>query len=120
MRRLYIPWNVACNSRPVKGLSTCLLMFVFSAQGLRANLLQLYGAMPEAGYPASTSGPRSARALYALATLHCLVLERRRFLRLGYNNAYDFSDMDFQARWLATTNLLVAWLRLLAVPAIVA
>lgn len=66
-------------------------------QGLRANLAHLYGAMSEEDYPASTAGARNGRALFALAIFHCLMLERGRFLTLGFNTTYDFSEADFQA-----------------------
>ncbi len=65
-------------------------------QGLRANLAHIYGAMSEEDHPASTAGARNGRALFALALFHCIMLERSRFLTLGFNTKYDFSETDFQ------------------------
>lgn len=66
-------------------------------QGLRAKLAYIYGAMSEEDHPASAAGARTGRALFALAVFHCIILERSRFLTLGFNTKYDFSETDFQA-----------------------
>ena len=66
-------------------------------QGLRSKLAHIYGAMSEEDHPASAAGARTGRALFALALFHCIILERSRFLTLGFNTRYDFSETDFQA-----------------------
>lgn len=66
-------------------------------QGLRAKLAHMYGAMAEEDHPGSAAGARTGRALFALALFHSIILERSRFLTLGFNTKYDFSETDFQA-----------------------
>lgn len=36
------------------------------------------------------------KAVFGLVWFHALLLERRKFLSLGFNTAYSFNDSDYQ------------------------
>ena len=78
-------------------------------QGLRANLLRLYGGISEESFAECRAAGKYQKLLFALTYFHSVLLERRKFRALGLNIPYDFNDTDYKvrgsggARWRGTT-----------------
>ena len=82
---------------PIKpGLLRCLLTACLLVQGLKANLNRLLGGLSEENILECKATSRYPKLLYALAFYHSVLLERRKFRTLGFNNFYDFNDTDFK------------------------
>eukprot|EP01119_Soliformovum_irregulare_P016871 TRINITY_DN4946_c0_g1_i1.p1 TRINITY_DN4946_c0_g1~~TRINITY_DN4946_c0_g1_i1.p1 ORF type:complete len:2093 (-),score=654.99 TRINITY_DN4946_c0_g1_i1:1564-7461(-) len=75
-------------------------------RGLKQNLQRLYNLLSEAMFMKSKSPTRYKKLLFALCFFHSTLLERRKFMTLGWNKAYDFNDSDFQV----SENLLSTYL----------
>eukprot|EP01116_Phalansterium_solitarium_P023771 TRINITY_DN849_c1_g1_i4.p1 TRINITY_DN849_c1_g1~~TRINITY_DN849_c1_g1_i4.p1 ORF type:complete len:3887 (-),score=1955.58 TRINITY_DN849_c1_g1_i4:123-11783(-) len=76
-------------------------------RGLKQNLHRLYSSLTEERFGRSHAGSKYKKLLFALCFFHSILLERKKFLSLGYSNlAYDFSDSDFQV----SEQLLVTYL----------
>lgn len=44
------------------------------------------------------------KLLFSLCFFHSILLERKKFLQLGWNTVYGFSDSDFEVRAIAVTD----------------
>jgi dynein heavy chain len=60
-------------------------------------MVRLYNLMDEAEFDGRTAAAPGtyAKLMYALSWYHSLLLERRKYGRIGFNVAYDFNDSDF-------------------------
>ena len=65
-------------------------------QGLKANLKRLYGNISDMQFLRCKSQEKYRRMLFCLCFFHSILLERRKFLMLGWNIAYEFNDSDFE------------------------
>ena len=77
---------------------------MLDGQGLKANLNRLFNTLTEESILECKAASRYPKLLYALAFYHSVLLERRKFRTLGFNNFYDFNDTDFKVK-LAPGNL---------------
>ena len=66
------------------------------SQGLKANMKRLYQLVDEGTFPRCQCGYKYKKLLFALCFFHSLLLERRKFLQLGWNIVYGFNDSDFE------------------------
>ena len=68
-------------------------------KGLKANMKRLYQLVPEATFPRVEqpyAEDKYKKLLFALCFFHSLLIERRKFLQLGWNVVYGFNDSDFE------------------------
>lgn len=72
------------------------MWYVHLLQGLKANLNRLFNTLTEESILECKAANRYPKLLYALAFYHSVLLERRKFRTLGFNNFYDFNDTDFK------------------------
>ena len=91
---------------PISILQAGIKMTTEPPKGLRANLVRLYGTISEESYPKSTKGPVYQKLLFSLSFFHSLLIERKKFLTLGWNVVCDFNLSDFEV----CENLLVVLL----------
>ena len=59
---------------------------------------RLYQLVNEATFPRCECEHKYKKLLFALCYFHSLLLERRKFLMLGWNVIYGFNDSDFEVR----------------------
>lgn len=81
--------------------------FLFVVQGLKANLIRLYGNISESQFQRCKAQDKYRRLLFCLCFFHSVLLERRKFLMLGWNIAYEFNDSDFEVSSLASSSMHV-------------
>ncbi|XP_076454460.1 dynein axonemal heavy chain 2-like [Babylonia areolata] len=75
-------------------------------KGLKANLTRLYSKITDAQFDHCKAHDKYRRLLFCLCFFHSVLLERRKFLMLGWNIAYEFNDSDFEV----SENLLSIYL----------
>jgi len=91
-------WLTACPSPqfPISILQNGIKMTIEPPKGLKQAMMRSYlGIEPEFFLPENTSKPQELKKLcYGLCFFHGLILERRGFGPVGWNNAYGFSEPD--------------------------
>lgn len=65
-------------------------------QGLKANMTRLYQLMTETQFSRCSKPAKYKKLLFALCFFHSVLLERKKFLQLGWNIIYGFNDSDFE------------------------
>ena len=63
---------------------------------MKANMIRLYGKISESQFLHCKTQDKYKRLLFCLCFFHSVLLERRKFLMLGWNIAYEFNDSDFE------------------------
>ena len=77
-----------------------------SPQGLKANMKRLYQLITEQQFSRCHKQDKYKKLLFSLCFFHSVLLERRKFLMLGWNIQYGFNDSDFEV----SENLLSIYL----------
>ena len=57
---------------------------------------RLYQLVNETTFPRCQSELKYKKLLFSLCFFHSLLIERRKFLMLGWNIVYGFNDSDFE------------------------
>ena len=65
-------------------------------QGLKANMTRLYHLVTEGQFSRCSKPDKYKKLLFSLCYFHSVILERRKFLMLGWNIPYEFNDSDFE------------------------
>ena len=78
---------------PISVLQKSVKMTTESPSGLRANMTALLSAINPESFDKTTNTYKSL--VFALCFLHSVIIERRKFLTLGWNNSYPFNRSDF-------------------------
>ena len=84
---------------PISILQSGIKMTTEPPKGLKANMKRLYQLVPEATFPRVEqpyAEDKYKKLLFALCFFHSLLIERRKFLQLGWNVVYGFNDSDFE------------------------
>lgn len=84
---------------PIAILQAGIKMTTEPPKGLKANMKRLYQLVPEATFPRveqEYAEDKYRRLLFGLCFFHSLLIERRKFLMLGWNVVYGFNDSDFE------------------------
>lgn len=71
---------------------------LYISQGLKANLKRLYNLITEQQFTRCHKPYKYKKLLFCLCFFHSVLLERKKFLTLGWNIAYEFNDSDFEVR----------------------
>ncbi|KAI9101992.1 dynein heavy chain and region D6 of dynein motor-domain-containing protein [Phlyctochytrium arcticum] len=80
---------------PISILQSGIKMTTEPPKGLKANLVRLYAGFTEENYNKCTKGETYKKLLFSLCFFHSVLLERKKFLTLGWNVSADFNDSDF-------------------------
>ncbi len=67
-------------------------------QGVKANMKRLYQLVTEAQFNRCSKPVFYRKLLFSLCFFHSILLERKKFLQLGWNIVYGFNDADFEVR----------------------
>ncbi|XP_021031708.1 dynein heavy chain 2, axonemal [Mus caroli] len=91
---------------PISILQASIKMTTEPPKGLKANMTRLYQLMTEAQFTHCSKPAKYKKLLFALCFFHSILLERKKFLQLGWNIIYGFNDSDFEV----SENLLSLYL----------
>lgn len=70
---------------------------------MKANMEHLYQLVTEDQFNSCSRPAFYRKLLFSLCFFHSILLERKKFLHLGWNIVYDFKDSDFEVRTLSVT-----------------
>eukprot|EP00741_Cyanophora_paradoxa_P024938 tig00000056_g24072.t1 len=93
-------------SFPIAILQRGLKLTTEPPKGIKANLTRLYNNISEQQFIRCRQTSKYRKLLFGLCYFHAVLVERRKFLTLGWNVVYDFSDSDFEV----CENLLALYL----------
>ena len=65
-------------------------------QGLKANMKRMYQLVTEPQFTRCSKPDKYKKLLFSLCFFHSVLLERKKFLNLGWNIMYSFNDSDFE------------------------
>uniref|UniRef100_A0A8C8XZF1 Dynein axonemal heavy chain 2 n=1 Tax=Panthera leo TaxID=9689 RepID=A0A8C8XZF1_PANLE len=91
---------------PISILQASIKMTTEPPKGLKANMTRLYQLMTESQFSRCSKPAKYKKLLFALCFFHSVLLERKKFLQLGWNIVYGFNDSDFEV----SENLLSLYL----------
>ncbi|PVD19154.1 hypothetical protein C0Q70_21718 [Pomacea canaliculata] len=91
---------------PISILQQGIKMTTEPPKGLKANMKRLYNLVTEQQFLRCHKQDKYKKLLFCLCFFHSVLLERRKFLMLGWNIAYEFNDSDFEV----SENLLSIYL----------
>ncbi|XP_039087571.1 dynein heavy chain 2, axonemal [Hyaena hyaena] len=81
---------------PISILQASIKMTTEPPKGLKANMTRLYQLMTETQFSRCSKPAKYKKLLFALCFFHSVLLERKKFLQLGWNIIYGFNDSDFE------------------------
>jgi len=79
---------------PISLLQRSVKMTLEPPRGIKPNMARLYRNLGSA-FTAVDKEQQFRKAIFGLCWFHTLLLERKKFKSLGWNNAYPFNDSDF-------------------------
>ncbi|CAF1063283.1 unnamed protein product [Rotaria sordida] len=94
---------------PISILQSGIKITTEPPKGIKANMKRLYALIDEQDFAEKnrqTRPEKYKRLLFCLCFFHSLLLERKKFLQLGFNINYSFNDSDFETSNLIMGNLL--------------
>ena len=92
---------------PIAILQAGIKMTTEPPKGIRANMKRLYQTVNEDYFSEVGCPQKFKKLLFALCFFHSVLIERRKFLMLGWNVVYGFNDSDFEV----SMNLLDIYLQ---------
>ena len=81
---------------PISILQSSIKMTTEPPKGLRANLIRLYNKPSENTFAQCSKDSVYKKLYFSLCFFHSVLLERKKFLTLGWNVITDFNDSDFE------------------------
>ncbi|XP_026846886.1 dynein heavy chain 2, axonemal [Drosophila persimilis] len=81
---------------PISILQTSIKMTTEPPRGIKANMKRLYNNVNEVNMDTCNDSSKYKKLLFALCFFHTILLERKKFLQLGWNVIYSFNDSDFE------------------------
>lgn len=94
---------------PISILQSGIKITTEPPKGIKANMKRLYALIDEQDFAdksRQTRPEKYKRLLFCLCFFHSILLERKKFLQLGFNINYSFNDSDFETSNLIMGNLL--------------
>eukprot|EP00727_Mastigamoeba_balamuthi_P014495 m51a1_g9670 putative dynein heavy chain axonemal (5182) ;mRNA; r:1243469-1265072 len=80
---------------PITILQRAVKITTQPPKGLKQNLMRMFKQITDTALAKCSAPTKLKKMLFALSFLHSVLLERHKFLTLGFNCAYDFNDSDF-------------------------
>lgn len=93
--RLWLTSN-SITEFPISILQNSIKIAQEPAQGLRANLLNIYGNLDPKLIQSNKQQYEFHCLLYGLSFFHGIIQERRKYGSIGWNIPYEFTDSDFK------------------------
>lgn len=81
--------RASCSDRPTA-------VNVVVPQGVKANMKRLYQLVKDDNFECCSRPGFYKKLLFSLCFFHSILLERKKFLQLGWNIVYGFNDSDFE------------------------
>ncbi|XP_029311197.1 LOW QUALITY PROTEIN: dynein heavy chain 2, axonemal [Cottoperca gobio] len=81
---------------PITILQAGIKMTTEPPKGVKANMKRLYQLVTEAQFNRCSRPGLYRKMLFSLCFFHSILLERKKFLQLGWNIIYGFNDSDFE------------------------
>ncbi|XP_040887758.1 dynein heavy chain 2, axonemal [Toxotes jaculatrix] len=81
---------------PITILQAGIKMTTEPPKGVKANMKRLYQLVTEAQFNRCSRLVFYRKLLFSLCFFHSILLERKKFLQLGWNIVYGFNDSDFE------------------------
>ncbi|XP_042367999.1 dynein axonemal heavy chain 2 [Plectropomus leopardus] len=81
---------------PITILQAGIKMTTEPPKGVKANMKRLYQLVTEAQFNRCSKPVFYRKMLFSLCFFHSILLERKKFLQLGWNIIYGFNDSDFE------------------------
>ena len=81
---------------PIAILQAGIKMTTEPPKGIRANMKRLYQTVNEPYFNEVGCAHKFKKLLFTLCFFHSVLIERRKFLMLGWNVVYGFNDSDFE------------------------
>ncbi|XP_072544049.1 dynein axonemal heavy chain 2 [Salminus brasiliensis] len=81
---------------PIAILQAGIKMTTEPPKGVKSNMKRLYQLVTESQFLRCTRPVIYRKLLFALCFFHSILLERKKFLQLGWNIVYSFNDSDFE------------------------
>ncbi|KAF3697610.1 Dynein heavy chain 2, axonemal Axonemal beta dynein heavy chain 2 Ciliary dynein heavy chain 2 [Channa argus] len=91
---------------PITILQAGIKMTTEPPKGVKANMKRLYQLVTDAQFNRCSKPIFYRKLLFSLCFFHSILLERKKFLQLGWNIIYGFNDSDFEV----SENLLSLYL----------
>uniref|UniRef100_A0A671XQT1 Dynein axonemal heavy chain 2 n=1 Tax=Sparus aurata TaxID=8175 RepID=A0A671XQT1_SPAAU len=81
---------------PITVLQAGIKITTEPPKGMKANMEHLYQLVTEDQFNSCSRPAFYRKLLFSLCFFHSILLERKKFLHLGWNIVYDFKDSDFE------------------------
>jgi len=81
---------------PISILQSGIKMTTEPPKGLKANMKRMYQLVTEPQFTRCSKPDKYKKLLFSLCFFHSVLLERKKFLNLGWNIMYSFNDSDFE------------------------
>uniref|UniRef100_A0A3Q4GEM7 Uncharacterized protein n=1 Tax=Neolamprologus brichardi TaxID=32507 RepID=A0A3Q4GEM7_NEOBR len=81
---------------PITILQAGIKMTTEPPKGVKANMKRLYQLVTEAQFNSCNKPVFYRKLLFSLCFFHSILLERKKFLQMGWNIVYGFNDSDFE------------------------
>uniref|UniRef100_A0A667XC84 Dynein axonemal heavy chain 2 n=1 Tax=Myripristis murdjan TaxID=586833 RepID=A0A667XC84_9TELE len=81
---------------PIAILQAGIKMTTEPPKGVKANMKRLYQLVTESQFSRCSQPVFYRKLLFSLCFFHSILLERKKFLQLGWNIVYGFNDSDFE------------------------
>ncbi|XP_054461370.1 dynein axonemal heavy chain 2-like [Anoplopoma fimbria] len=91
---------------PITILQAGIKMTTEPPKGVKANMKRLYQLVTDVQFTRCSRPVLYRKMLFSLCFFHSILLERKKFLQLGWNIVYGFNDSDFEV----SENLLSLYL----------
>ncbi|XP_065644391.1 dynein axonemal heavy chain 2 isoform X2 [Hydra vulgaris] len=81
---------------PISILQAGIKMTTEPPKGMKSNLKRLYQLVTDQQFNRCHHQEKYKKLLFSLCFFHSILLERKKFLQLGWNISYSFNDSDFE------------------------
>ncbi|XP_049338447.1 dynein axonemal heavy chain 2 [Astyanax mexicanus] len=81
---------------PIAILQAGIKMTTEPPKGVKSNMKRLYQLVTESQFSRCSRPVVYRKLLFSLCFFHSILLERKKFLQLGWNIVYSFNDSDFE------------------------
>jgi dynein heavy chain len=88
---------------PIANLQSGIKITTEPPKGIKANTKRLYNLITEQQFNRCQKEAKYKKLLFCLCFFHSILLERKKFLQLGWNVNYSFNDSDFEVNILIIT-----------------